>query len=540
MLDRTAAGRAPQPYSALTIMSDLTASKNCDPSTAAQPRDGSCAQDCATFTTAPRLAVILGIFVAAALLYWPSTLELDRLWRNVSGETYTHGYLVLLLSIWLIVGDRKQLAVAPIRWEPLMLFPLAVLSAAWIWFWRAAIQELQLLLLPLILFSALFAALGRRIARLLVFPVGFLYFALPFWDDINGIVQGLSAKVTGLLIWTTGIPAYVSGHFVHLPGGTIEIARSCSGLHEFIVGLALATVYGKLSNESWRRRLIWIGVMGSLSLAVNWVRISTVVIAAYETDMRSSLVENHYWLGWWLFAFVFAGFLWWTGRRPAIPDGPSSDEHRHGSRDSPAGAMRMRPVVGTLAVLAALPVLAYGMDWANSTPTPLAAIQWPVAPAGWKGPMGPQPSDWQPYFVNPSSESLAKYLDPNGQSIEAFVVVYRVQTQRAKLLGYGNDLLGRKDPLRQQSERLASSPDGHWREIMVVDSGGSRSLIWVRYRIGSRLFVQPRVSQLWYGLIAVAKPPVSSLTALRSKCVPNCEAARGRLSAATQWLRPAL
>lgn len=200
----------------------------------------------------------------------------------------------------------------------------------------------------------------------------------------------------------------------------------------------------------------------------------------------------------------------------------------------------MGPVVGTLAVLAALPVLAYAMDWANSTPTPLAAIQWPVAPGGWKGPIGSEPSDWQPYFVNPSGESLTEYLDPSGQSIEAFVVVYRVQTQRAKLLGYWNDLLGRKAPLRQKSERLASSPDGHWREIMVVDSGGSRSLIWVRYRVGSRLFVQPRVSQLWYGLIAVARPPVSSLTALRSKCVPNCEAARGRLSAATQWLRPAL
>jgi len=119
-------------------------------------------------------------------------------------------------------------------------------------------------------------------------------------------------------------------------------------------------------------------------------------------------------------------------------------------------------------------------------------------------------------------------------------VVYRVQTQRAKLLSYWNDLLGRKSQLRRQSERLASSPDGRWQEIMVVDSTGSRSLIWVRYRIGKRLFVQPRLSQLWYGLAAIVQPPVSSLTALRSTCSPDCNAARGRLSAATQWLRPAL
>ena len=520
-------------------MSDVTPSETCDPRATARLRAHD--RDQSPVRTAGPLALILGSWAAVALLYWPSALELHRLWTNAAAETYTHGYLIFLLSLWLIVRDRERLASMTFRAEPLALIPLLLLSAAWVWTWRAAIQEPQLLLLPLILYSALFAALGRRTARALAFPIGFLYFAMPLWGDINGIVQGLSSKVTGLLLSATGIPAYMGGDVVHLPGGSIEIAESCSGLHTLIVGLALAAFYGKLSDEPWRRRLAWIGAMGALSLMVNWVRIFTVVVAAYETEMRSSLVEHHYWLGWWLFAFVFIAFLWWTGRRPAMPDRPSSpDQRQRAPKDSPDRGIRIAPVLGTLAVLAALPVLAYGMDWANSPSTPLTAIQWPAAPAGWKGPAGLGPSDWQPYFVNPSGESLAKYVDPSGQPIEAFAVVYRVQTQRAKLLGYWNDLLGRKSQLRRQSERLASSPDGRWQEIMVVDSGGSRSLIWARYRVGKRLFVQPRLSQLWYGLAAIVQPPVSSLTALRSTCSPDCNAARGRLSAATQWLRPAL
>jgi exosortase len=484
-----------------------------------------------------------------ALLYWPSALELHRLWTDWGGETYTHGYLIFGLSLWLIVRDRRRLALTPVRAEPMALIPLALMSLAWVFLWRAAIQELQLLLLPLILYAALFAALGRRIARELLFPIGFLYFAMPFWGDINFLVQGLSAKATGALIWLTGIPAYMAGNFVRLPGGAIEIARSCSGLHELIVGLALAALYGKLSEEPWRRRLSWLALMGLLSLMVNWVRIFTVVVAAYETDMRSSLVKHHYWLGWWLFAFVFAAFLWWTGRRPArtartaAPKDTTLPEQEPPAAETSAGAgIGAAPVLLTLLVLAMLPVLSYGMEWGHSATGTAVAIQWPAAPAGWAGPSAASESDWQPYFENTSGESLASYADPAGEPVEAFVVAYRVQSQRAKLLGYSNHLLGRtrERQLRSRSLRLVDSSSGRWREIRALDSNGSQSLIWMRYRIGNREFVKPRLSQLWYGLAAIVRPPLSSLTALRTPCRPDCNAAEARLSAAASWLRPAL
>lgn len=490
---------------------------------------------------APRLALVLGFWAAVALLYWPSALELDRLWRDLPAETYTHGYLILLLSLWLIVRDRKRLALIAVRPEPLALIPLLTMSAAWVWFWRAAIQELQLLLLPLILYAALFSALGRRLARALAFPIAFLYFALPFWSDLNGIVQGLSAKVNGALIALTGIPAYMAGDFAHLPGGAIEIAASCSGLHTLIVGLALAAFYGKVSGEPRRRRLLWLLSMGLISLAVNWVRIFTVIVAAYETDMHSSLVRQHYWLGWWLFAFAFAAFLWWTGRHPTAPDrGPSSGDEGSPPEPSAGLGIRAAPVLATLVFLAGLPVLAYGMDWTNSVAGTPVVIEWPAAPPGWSGPSSSGGSDWRPRFLGPSGESLASYRGPSGEPLQAYAVAYRVQTQRAKLLGYWNQLLGPKGAMKAQSVRLVDSPSGRWRETVTLDADGSRALIWTRYRIGNREFARPRLSQLWYGLAAIVKPPMSSLTALRTACVPDCNGARARLSTAARWLHPAL
>jgi exosortase len=515
--------------SRLSPLSHLTTSETCHSAAPAQAR-----------TLLPPVALVLGFWAAVALLYWPSALELHRLWTDWPGETYTHGYLVLLLSLWLIVRERKRLAVTPVRPKPLALIPLALMSVAWVWFWRAAIQELQLLLLPLILYAALLAAFGRRMARAAAFPIAFLYFAMPLWGDINPFVQALSAKVTGLLIWTTGIPAYMEGDFVHLPGGLIEIAQSCSGLHELIVGLALAALYGKLSGESCRRRLQWLALMGVLSLMVNWVRIFTVVIAAYETEMRTSLVKHHYWLGWWLFAFVFAVFLWWTGRAAPAHRAPSPDEDRSASSQPSGSRTGTGPIALTLAVLAALPALAYGMDLVDSGATRTVAIQWPTGPTGWAGPTDADASGWQPRFVDPSGESLTRYTDPAARPVDAFAVAYRVQTQQAKLLGYWNDLLGHPEQMRQQSVGMADSPVGRWQEIVALNADGSRSLIWTRYRIGSRVFAKPRLSQLWYGLAALVSPPISSLTALRTECLPDCNAARTRLSAAAPWLQPAI
>lgn len=518
-------------------MSQFTTPESCESSVTAQPRGESHTGGFLYPGVLSRLATIYGLWVAVALLYWPSSIGLDALWTNAHEETYTHGYLVLLISLWLIFHDRKRLAAAPVRAVPRALIALVLLSAAWTWAWRAVLQEPHLMLLPLLLFTAVVAALGWRVARLLAFPIGYLYFAMPMWSDINLYVQALSAKMSGVLIWITGLPAYVRGDYVHLPGGTIEIARSCSGLHELIVGLALATLYGEISREPLRRRLAWIGVMGALSLAVNWVRIFTVLTAAYFSHMHSSLVRHHYWLGWWLFAGVFALFLWWTSRHPAAA-GHAQTPQPHRPEAAPGQGLRPAQLAATLAALAILPGLAYGMDWAhNGNAHAAVRIAWPTAPHDWSGPHPVTGGTWHPHFIHAGGESMATYTDANGQSIEAFAVAYRVQTQNAKLVSYWNHLLGDKDRLRRAAVRIVNSPAGRWRETLAVNRAGTRSLIWSHYRVGNRLFVRPRLSQLWYGLEAlVLPPPMSSLTALRAVCTPDCATARIHLRAAVTKL----
>jgi len=490
-----------------------------------------------------RMAVVAGLLLATVLIYWPSCRALAGFWSDTKNRTYTHGYLVLLISLWLMVRERRRLEALRLHPATLGLPLLLLLSAVWLVFWRAAVQDLHLLLLPLLLLAAIGAVLGWAAVRLLLFPIGFLYFAMPIWGDLAGILQYASVKVIGVLIWLTGLPAYLQGDLVHVPAGTLEVAQGCSGLHFLIVGLAMAALYGEITRGAIRQRLIWIGLMGVLALVANWARIFVIVVAAYATDMRSFLVTvDHYWFGWFVFAACFAAFLWMAERlapasTPAVV-ARTAELAFAGPAARPSPHSR-RSVFITLACLGLLPLLAYGTDVARGQPTRGIEIDWPTARGEWNGPQRVRSSRWTPEFQNATTISRRRYLDASGETVELFVVAYRTQDQHAKLLGYGNSLLGSEAP-RLLDQRTVVGATGTWRQMTLVDSTGGESLLWSRYRIGDRSFVWSRASQLWYGIASLTTQPVSSLVAIRSACQPGCPAAAARLAQAAANLQPSL
>jgi exosortase len=487
-----------------------------------------------------RVVLVFALYLAVALIYWPSSKALNLFWAGTINDEFTHGYLILATSLWLIVRDRQRLAAAPLQPVPRAWIMVLLLSAAWLWFWRAAIQDLHLLLVPLILSAALLAVLGWRAMRVLWFPLGFLYFAMPALGDFSPILRALCDKVMGALMWITGVPGFMQGDLIQLPAGTLRIAEGCSGMHFLIVGAALATLYGELSRDSLSRRMIWIALMGGLSLIANWVRIFAIILVGLESQMRSPLIRNHYWLGWIIFVVAFFCFLWIAGRLASTWDRDRRTEANSPQERVPPDGSRisLAHLAGTLVVLSLLPGLSYAMEFHEDAPSSVI-ISWPSAPAGWLGPLPVAWSEWAPMYVDPSARAFRRYVSPEGQAVEIFTVAYREQRQRGKLLGYWNSLLGADGRLERVAVRTVNSPDGSWRQTTVRDFSGERSLIWSRYRIGKRNFTSGRLSQLWYGIAALAGRPVSSLTALRALCKPDCAAARGRLAVATE-LRPAL
>ncbi|MDE2049685.1 MAG: EpsI family protein [Gammaproteobacteria bacterium] len=481
---------------------------------------------------APRLLALLGFLLAAALVYWPSSLALWRLWTDSQIREYTHGFAVLLTSLWLLYARRRRLAEQPLRPQPAALALLVLLSAVWVIAWQAAIQDLHLLLLPALLITASLAAFGWPMTRLAVFPLAFLSFALPIWSDAIGPLQHLSEAAVAVLIRLTGLPARMAGNLIELPGGTLEISGGCSGSHFLVVGLAFAALYGELLQASLARRLGWLALMAVIAVAANWLRIYAIALAAYATDMQTFLVTvDHYWFGWLMFAAGVGAFLWAADRLGGRPRDESPAQTATSAVCGAGSAVSWRRWSCVVFCMAVLPAMAYGLVLGGPARAEGIAIAWPAAPRDWTGPLPDGSTSWHPVYQHSTAAQMRRYVDARGREVELFAVIYRRQRHGVKLVMWGNSLLGGGGSIRL-SERIVRTATGEWREETAVDASGSKSVIWSRYRIGRRTFVHPILSQLAYGVMDLFGEPVSSLVALRAVCAGECDAARARLAAA--------
>src|SRR5690606_24257028 len=112
------------------------------------------------------------------------------------------------------------------------------------------------------------------------------------------------------LLRVVGIPSHFIGNDVQIPAGTFEIAGGCSGLHFFVVALAIGALMGEMRGDDWRGRLKLLLLAGALALVCNWLRVFTIILAGHYTHMQHYLVaQSHYGYGWMVFALAMVVFF---------------------------------------------------------------------------------------------------------------------------------------------------------------------------------------------------------------------------------------
>jgi EpsI family protein len=471
-----------------------------------------------------RLWLIGALACAVALVCWPSARFFAEKWVDTADLGYTHGWLILVICIALVVRSRRELAVAPVRPSPHAYLALTAAMLAWLLCYRASIETLQLPLVPLIFLLAVTAAFGSAVGRLLLFPVAYFYFAVPVWSPVP--LQNLTVVVVHGMLRLTGPPAEFAGDVIHLANGSFVIEEGCSGVHYMIVGLAIAALYGERQRDRWRIRVLQLALMAGLALIANWVRVYTVIEAGYLTGMRSSLVRSHYAFGWGVFAVALALFFWLmtrfapseAGERipPAAPPAQAA-----GPRTPLAGA------AGAMTILVALPLLSALARMLHPAPPAAAGVPYADPPPPWHAVAVDAGSQWLPVF--PKADTVRRRAFGNGDddTIEVFAATYRTQRQGAKLVGESTSLFG--EQLEVRSQHVIRTPAGAFNETEVANRGGARSLIWWRYHTAGRDLITPLVQQLWYGLNAIVWNPSGAVIALRAACRERCEAARQTL-----------
>jgi exosortase len=263
----------------------------------------------------PRIAVrfdvgVVMILVLACLvgaLYYDILGRLAVQWDT--DRDYSHGFLVPLVSGFLIWERRKRLALLPILPS---FWGIAMLGVGLIMLFIGSIGAelfLQRSSLIVVISGLVLLLLGPEFLRMLIFPIGFLFFMIPLpaivMNTLAFPLQLFAAKTAAFCLFNFGIPVLREGNVIVLAGTTLEVAEACSGIRSLQALLALGTVYAYFSERvMWKR---WALVLLSIPIAIiaNAFRVSGTGVLAHYWGHEAAEGFYHTFSGWLIFVVAF-------------------------------------------------------------------------------------------------------------------------------------------------------------------------------------------------------------------------------------------
>lgn len=390
---------------------------------------------------APWRAPLLLLALAWAcdlILFLPDWVAMAGQWWNIS--TYNHVLLVPAIVAWLTWERSPQLA----RLTPRGWWPGLVLAAGACFVWvlgefAGLTIARQFGAVALLVASAL-ALLGPRVGAVLAFPLAYMFFLVPFGDEIVPPLQMITAAITIALVHLSGIEAVIDGVFIHTPAGLFEVAEACSGV-KFLIAMAAFGVLGAaVCFQNWGRRAAFLTICIVVPILANGVRAWATVFAAQFIGAEKASGFDHIVYGWIFFAIVIALVLalsWRFFDRPL--DTPPVAMER--IETSPLLGRLETLHIGTKSALLAIAALLLGSQgWthaADALTAPLARdLALPDVPGWRRVPYAPT-APWEPRAEGAGHRLLGRYVDAAGREVDVFVAVYASQGEGREAGGFG-------------------------------------------------------------------------------------------------------
>jgi exosortase A len=479
------------------------------------------------------LWVALGLLlVPIAIAYRDTWMSLVHTWRV--DTSFSHGFLIVPMSLYLMWDKRQALAGAPVgpSWIGVALLVVAVLL--WTIGTLVQVRVIEQIGFVGVLQSLVPLVFGLRVTHLLLFPLAFLLFAVPMGKGLVPPLMEITADLSVFFLRLTGVPVFRDGMLLHIPAGTYEVARACSGIKFLTAAVAIGVFYAYLTYSGLRKRITFVLVAVAVAILSNGVRAYLLVLIGHLTDMRFEHDRWHIVLGYVIFAAVLL-LLLQIGAR--YRDLPAATRIRTGAGVSypPAGAFgsaAAAPLLAGCGLIALAPLYAMRVVETGSSAEMIRAMSTPVTAAdGWVM-QDVQPA-WQPSVSGGSVSSSVTYASDSG-SVDVFMEVFPLPG------AVGGEMISYRNSIQADSnERLYQD------RARAVELGPGRGSVTVRETIVPGL--RPRL--VWYWFDVAGHPAVGEARAklleaavlLRhgrgtqrlvvvSTEMPSQEAARGCLS----------
>lgn len=481
----------------------------------------------------PRALLAFAVGVLLLLVcYWPTVLSLLWIWEH--DGTYQYAFLIFPLSAWTAFNLRRRLWVgAPV---PSLWGLAAVLALVFVWY---AGRLLDFNLPQHFALVAMFPALvlacwGWRALWVLVFPLGYLGFAVPWGDALVGPLQDITAHIAVHALELTGTPVLLNGREIVTPAGVWLVADACSGVKFFIACMALGCLFAYLMFQRWWKRVAFVVLSAVAPVIANGLRVYFTVLIGETWGLEYATGTDHMIFGWQFFGTVLVLLLlvgWFFRDRLSV----EVEVATMGGMLSPSRGVIW---LGVMVALTAGPLLATRL--AGAAPAVSVRLAPPVV-AGWEA--MPAVGAWHPAFHGAAGQLRLAYRSMGGDVVELFHAVYTGKPRRGHtLITYGNNLY---DPAQSHilsrgspQVALADGDQTAAGEMRLSGNTGSR-LVWYWYCVGARCTGSATVAKLLQATdVLRGRTPQSAVWALSATIASNDLArTRGTLQAFARQLR---
>ena len=385
----------------------------------------------------------IGLLICATLwLYRETAVRLVQIWGQ--SETFAHGYVVPLIVVWLLWRKRTTIAaLAPtFKPAPSALIALAVMGAFWLIGDLAEVNPVRQFALVAFIVLAVPALAGWHVARAVLFPLCFLFFAVPVGEFMLPWLMSRTADVTVLALRASGIPVYRDGLQFVIPSGTWSVVEACSGVRYLIASLMVGALFAYLNYRTTRRRVLFMLVAFAVPIVANWIRAYMIVMIGHLSSNKLAVGVDHLIYGWIFFGVVVA-LMFVIGARWSEPPDTAPHPQLHASAVDASARHRPWPMVAAMLVLLTAPLLVErSLEAREDRSTPqMAELSLPGEAVAADDIALPR---WNPGYANPSATFVRRFKQA-GRPVGMFIAYYRDQGAGRALVSSSNTLAPSND-----------------------------------------------------------------------------------------------
>ena len=444
-------------------------------------------------------AWVLGVLVLVVAAFGSTAAAMVSVW-NGSG-TYSHGFFIVPAFLWLVWGRRQALAALPAKPSWWALWALVIIGAAWMLsHWMAMALPSQVAMVAMVP-AVIAAAFGLAWVRALLFPLAFLFFAVPFGESLVPVLMDWTADFTVAALKLSGVPVYRDGLHFDIPSGKWSVVDSCSGIRYLFACVSVSALYSWTIYRGTARRLLFVGFAIVIAIVANWIRAYAIVMLGHLSNNRIATGADHLVYGGIFFAVIMVlvftlGALWREDAPPVT--GRHGTEPAFAQR-SPALVGQTRPapqaaaMMATLALLLLWPVVSVMSAPGSGRPT--LTIPEPAPRGGWHRLEQPVTS-WRPVLRSPAAESSQSFAKAD-RVVGMHLAVYGRSTAESKLTTAMNRFVepDGKDPnwklaqLGQAQAAWAGAPLTVRTGVLVGNEG--RLIAWQWYWVDGAVTSDP-------------------------------------------------